>query len=395
MASFDEILSKPSLFKNINILSPHYVPNILPFRDGQISEIMNLISPALKNQKPRNIFIYGKTGSGKTCTLKHIMHKFNVLNSKASMCYINCRIYNSRYRLMQKLLKQYDPSTDKSGFGLPFFYEKLIEFMNKGNHIIVVLDEIDMIKDLDELIYTLTRINDEVSLGSLTIIGISNRLSFKNELDPRSKSSLYENEIMFPPYSSLQLKHILEQRVSEGFSENAVESSAINLAAAITAQESGDARYALKLLSKAGELAEQSNKTFISDEDVELARKKVEIDLMQEALSGLPEHHQLVLYAIVRLSSSNAPRYSRLAEDNSFDGFFLSGEVYEQYSSLCTQLGKKSKTSRSFREYINDLEMLGFIVSKVSSKGMRGQATLIKLGHESQDLLKILEKIFS
>jgi len=396
MASFDEILSKKSIFKNVNVLSPHYLPNVLPFRDKQIEEIMNIVSPALKNQRPKNLFIYGKTGSGKTCTVKHIMNKFNDFESNASMCYMNCRIYNSRYRLMQKILKQYKPSANKSGFGLTYFYEKLIELLNEGAYIIVVLDEIDMVKDLDELIYTLTRINDEITNGGLTILGISNLLSFKNELDPRSKSSLYENELIFPPYTSIQLKHILEKRVKEGFVENVIEPSSINLAAAITAQESGDARYALKLLSKAGEIAEQTKSLVITDKEVEMARKKVEIDLMQEALGSLPEHHQLVIYAIAKLSSKGNLHYSRLNSSGSsiFDGFLLSGEVFEQYTVVCSQLGRRQRTTRSFREYLNDLELLGLIISKVSSKGVRGHATLIKLGHSPDNILELLDKIF-
>lgn len=395
MTSFEDILSAQSLFKNVNVLSPHYVPQILPFREKQIGEIMELVSPALKNQKPRNIFVYGKTGSGKTCTIKHVMHKFNELNTKSSMCYINCRIYNSRYRLMQKLLKQFIPSMDKAGFGLPFFYEKLIELLNQGNQIIVVLDEIDMVKDLDELIYTLTRVNDEIASGGLTIVGISNRLSFKNELDPRSKSSLYENELVFPPYTSPQLKHILEQRIHDGFKEGVVEASAINLTAAITAQESGDARYALKLLSKAGEIAQQNKREALSDKDVELARKKVEMDIMHDAIASLPEHHQIVLYSASKLSSSGGPRYSRLGEeDSAFEGFLFSGEIYEQYSALCDKFNKKPRSSRWFREYLNDLEMLGLITSKVSSKGIRGHATLVKLGHDPEEVLKLLENVF-
>ncbi len=393
MTSFEEILSKNSIFRNANALSPHYVPQILPFRDAQIKNVMNLVSPALKNQKPKNLFIYGKTGTGKTCTVKHVMHKFNIMNSNSSMSYINCRIYNSRYRLMHKLLKQYMPSMDKAGFGLPYFYEKLIELLNQGKQIVVVLDEIDMVKDLDELIYTLTRINDEINDGGLTLLGISNRLSFKNELDPRSKSSLYENELIFPPYSSPQLTHILEQRISIGFAENSVERSAINLAAAITAQESGDARYALKLLSKAGEMAEYNKSELVTDKEVELARKKVDIDLMQEAIASLPEHHQLVLYASAILSSSGG-QYSRLGEDPKFEGFLFSGEVYDQYSKLCAEFNKKPRTTRWFREYLNDLEMLGLITSKVSSKGIRGHATLIRLGKESSEVLKLLERIF-
>lgn len=389
MTSFETILSKPTLFKNTTVLSPHYIPSILPFREQQIEEIMTLLSPALKNQKPRNLFVYGKTGTGKTCTIKHVMQQFNSVDSKSSMCYMNARIYNSRYRIMQKLLKQYVPNLDKSGFGLTYFYENLIELLNKGNHIVLILDEVDMIKDLDELVYTLTRINDELSSGGLTIVGISNRLSFKNELDPRSKSSLYETEMVFPPYSSKQLKTILEQRVLEGFNEGVVSSSAINLTAAITAQESGDARHALKLLVRAAELAESAGRTAVNDEDVEGARKKVEKDILQETVSTLPEHHQLVLYSIAKLSSEGT-NYTRL-EGEGFGGFFFSGEIYEQYSQVCSKLKKKERSSRWFKEYMNDLEMLGLINTKMSSKGIRGHTTLVKLGNDSKEVLRILE----
>ena len=71
---------------------------------------------------------------------------------------------------------------------------------------IVVLDEIDIIKDLDDMVYTLTRVNDELRKGGVSLIGISNKLTFKQGLDQRSKSSLNETEIVFPPYTSEQLK---------------------------------------------------------------------------------------------------------------------------------------------------------------------------------------------
>ncbi|MBI2079138.1 AAA family ATPase [Candidatus Micrarchaeota archaeon] len=389
MTSFQEILSKPSIFKDNSVLSPHYVPLNLPFRDSQIKEIMEIVSLALKNQKPRNLFIYGKTGSGKTCSVKHVMDKFNSVNPASLMIYLNSRIYNSRYRIMQKIMKQFIPELEKSGFGLPHLYEKLIEFTSKGKQLIVVLDEIDMIKDLDELVYTLTRANDEIKGGGISIIGISNKLSFKNELDPRSKSSLYETEMVFPPYTSNQLQHILLQRVEKGFEKGSVESSAINLAAAITAQESGDARYALKLILKAGEIAQQNSKLKVNDEDVELARKRVEIDLAAETIATLPFNHQLVLYAIAFLSI-NGSKYARLEGFN--EEFLFSGEIYEEYENLTKKVHKKARSVRWYKEYLNDLEMLGLITTTPSGKGVRGHTTLIKLGGSPQDISDLLKK---
>jgi len=391
MASFDNILSQKSIFKNLSVLSPHYVPDELPFRKEHLEEIMTVVSPALKAQKPRNLFIYGKTGTGKTCCMKRVMEDFQKIGEEkgASMHYVNCRIYNSRYRIMQKIMKNYVPELEKSGFGLPFLYEKLIEVCSKGEQMVIVLDEIDMTKDLDELVYTLTRSNDEIDGGGVSIVGISNKLSFKDSLDPRSKSSLYETEMIFQPYSAEQLQKILEQRVSEGFEKDVVTSSAINLAAAITSQESGDARYALKLLNKAGEVAEQDDKKKVTDEDVETARRKVEIDLTAETINTLPEMHQIVLYTICDLSVSGS-RYARL--EGMENSMLFSGEVYEEYERVCKKLRKRPRSSRWYKEYLSDLEVLGLITTTPSGKGVRGQTTLIRMGHEPKNVHQMLKR---
>lgn len=389
MATFQEILSKPSIFRDVSALSPHYVPKELPFRRDQITEIMTVVSPTLKGKKARNLIIYGKTGTGKTVCVKKVMDDFKQIANNATMHYLNCRIYNSRYRIMQKILKNLLPDMDKPGYGLTIFYEKLKEALEKGQQIVIVLDEIDMVKDLDDLVYTLTRVNDELKNGGTSIIGISNKLSFKEVLDPRSRSSLYETEMVFPPYTTEQLQQILLQRARIGFIETAVENSAINLAAAITAQENGDARYALKLLLNAGEVAEQAGKKKIDDNDVEAARRKVEIDLTTETINTLPENHQVVLYTIANLSTSGS-KYSRL--DGIAEGFLFSGEVYEHYENVCKKLRKKARSSRWFQEYLNDLEMLGLITTTPSSKGIRGHTTLIHLSMNAADVEMIVKK---
>jgi cell division control protein 6 len=317
------------------------------------------------------------------------MDQFNAEDGSSVMTYINCRIYNSRYRIFQKIMKQFVPELDKSGFGLPYLYEKLIEEIKKGKQFVIVLDEIDMVKDLDELVYTLTRVNDESKAGGVSIIGISNKLSFKNELDPRSRSSLYESEIIFPSYTSTQLQHILDQRIGIGFEKDTVEPSAVNLAAAITAQECGDARYALKLILSAGEIAQHSGKMRVTDEEVELARKRVELDLAAEAIALLPDNLKIALYAIASLTQ-NGSKYSRL--DGVEEGFLFSGEVYEEYARVSLVLHKKPRSVRWYREYLNDLEMLGLITSTMSGRGIRGQTTLIKLGYPAADISGLLKR---
>jgi len=390
LSSFQDILSRSSIFRDRNVLSPHYIPSTLPHREKEINVIMSAIFPALKGEKPRSLLIYGKTGTGKTSCVKYVMERFEEMkNEKARMCYVNCRIYNTRYRVFHKLMKDNIPEYAKTGYGLSFFYEKIIDLLDlNGINAIVVLDEVDMVKDLDDLIYTLTRANDDLKRGGISIIGISNKLSFKERLDPRSKSTLYETEMIFPPYTSNQLKSILEQRVKLGFSDAAVDESAINLAAAVAAQDNGDARYALKLILRAGEIVDEEGAGVISERQVTAARKSVDEDISIEAISTLPQHQQIVLYSIASLSMDGG-RYSKLTGNT--DNYLLSGEVYENYLKDARNLRKEPRSARWYREYVNELEMLGLITTVESGKGMRGHTRLIKLAYSPAKVKSIIE----
>jgi cell division control protein 6 len=397
MPSFSEILNKPTVFADRNVLSPHYVPDTLPFRDKEITKIMEGLSPALKNERPRNMFIYGKTGTGKTCSVKNVIAKMHEHKSNAVSCYINCRMYNSRYRVIQKIDKELLPSLDSMGFGFAMLYEKMMhELESNGKRLVVILDEVDMVKDLDDLLYTLTRANDELQKSSITIIGISNKVSFKDQLGQRSKSSLCENEMVFAPYTAPQLQAIIQQRAKMGFKKDVVEESAVNLAAAITGADVGDARYALKLLMKAGELADEHSSKKITDKEVEAARRAVESDVAFEAISTLPDHQQLVLLAIANLAldkGKNTRLTSGSPEED--DSYLVSGEVYEEYCTVSRHFRKPRRSARWYREYLNDLEMLGLITTVESGAGMRGRTRLIRIGYPATDVKKIVEKNFS
>mgnify|MGYP001584883370 CR=1 FL=1 len=351
---------------------------------------MRSITPVFHGKRPRNIFLYGKTGTGKTSSVKYVMKRFAELPSNGVINYINCRMYNTRYKVLQKI------STDtvgfsKSGFSPSVFYEKILDWIEEGKRsLIIVLDEIDMIKDLNELVYTLTRANDDLKHGGISMIGISNKISFKHQLDSRSKSALLENEIVFPPYDSDQLREILQQRAAVGFNERTCNESAVNLASAIAARETGDARYALKLLLYAGEIADVKKDKEVTHIHVELARKSVEEDIVVEAIVTLPEHQQLVLYALATLYIRGS-KYSKLT--NEPESMFMSGEIYETYSEVCKKIRREYRSSRWCKEYIRELDALGLVQTVESGKGMRGHSTLVKLSYSPEKIKKTVEEL--
>lgn len=391
--SFNDILAEATVFKNKDALSPHFIPESFPHREKEIEAIMRSVSPALKGERPRNLFVYGKTGTGKTTCAKKVMNEFNAMKRKAAMAYMNCRIYNSRYRILFRLVSEFVPEHAKTGFGLSFLYEKLLDWIEAdGKNVVIILDEIDTVKDLDNLVYTFTRSNDDLKGGSLSMLGISNKISFKDRLDPRSKSALYESELVFPPYNTRQLQTILAHRAKQGFIEGVVAESAVNLAAAIVSQETGDARYALKLLQKAGDVANDSKTCKVTDKEVEAARKIVDEDIAVEAISTLPEHQQLVLYGVSNISLSGS-KYSRLAENNK--DFMLMGEAYDAYRESCSKFARQARSSRWFKEYLNELQLLGLVSTTDSGKGVRGRSTLVKINYPPTRVKEIVDHLLA
>ena len=63
-------LQKQSLFKNKKALQSNYTPKTVPYRSDQINQVASIIAPALRGDKPSNLFIYGKSGTGKTTLVK-------------------------------------------------------------------------------------------------------------------------------------------------------------------------------------------------------------------------------------------------------------------------------------------------------------------------------------
>ena len=403
---FEQVGKKQSVFLDRDKITPHYTPDHILFRDEQIKSITTVLGVALQGKKPDNLFIYGKTGTGKTSTTRRVLRDLTDFSGKKSSkasaqesegkgqaietAYINCRTHNSKYKVLLKTIKDFYPSENFMGYSSTFVYEKLLDFAQKKNCVVVMaLDEIDKLKDLDDLVYSLTRCNDELEKGAVALIGISNNLTFKDRLDPRSKSSLCEHELVFPPYNAQELKEILSERSKLAFRESCVQDSAISLASAIAAKESGDARTAVMLLLRAGEIADKKGTSLVSDEEVKQAKKKVEEEVILNMISTLPRQQQLVLYAIARLCRRKGGVRKITGEEN--ENVMFSGDIYNEYVGIAKQLKETVVSSRWYRQYISELEMFGLIISTMSGKGVRGTTRLIKLGFDAKKIKDALE----
>lgn len=370
------------------------MPEILPHREREIKDLANILVPSLKGETPSNVFIYGKTGTGKTAVVKFVgkelLKKGEETGRKVNFIYMNCEIVDTQYRLLQNIanrfISEWNDHVPFTGWPTDEVYSKVKAMMDKEKSVtVVVLDEIDKLKG-DEALYNLTRINSELDNARVSVIGISNDLKFTEFLDPRVKSSLGEESMIFYPYDAEQLQDILRARIKTALKPGIIEDEVIPLCAALSAQEHGDARRALDLLRVSAELAERSKSSKITRSHVRLAQNKIELDRVIEVVRTLPNQSKLVLYSIILLNKQNIKAGATRA--------LTTGEVYDIYRELCKKARFNCLTQRRTADLISELDMLGIITARVISKGRHGRTTEIHMSSStsSKDLLTILQE---
>lgn len=373
---FETFLTKESIFKDKHSLQSNYTPKDVPYREDQINQIAGILAPILRNEKPSNVFIYGKSGTGKTLSVSHVTETLLEIGKKNNIplkiFYLNCklkRVADTEYRLIAQLSRAFGYEVPATGLPTDEVYKMFVKAIDTvKSSIILVLDEIDQLvnKTGDEILYNLTRLNAELKNSHISIIGISNDLVFADNLDPRVKSSLSEEEVVFPPYNAIQLQKILKQRADLAFKESIIDDGVVEKCAAYAAREHGDARRALELLRVAGELAERQNEIKITVNHIDQAEEKIEKDRVLDIISTQPKQFKLTLYSIFTVCLET-------------DKPVFTGDIYEVYKDSCIKTGVKPLTQRRVSDIIAELDMLGIINAKVISKGRYGRTRQLSL----------------
>ncbi len=380
---FNDLLQNESLFKNKEVLRPAYTPEYLPHRSNQVNNLATILVSALRGDTPSNILIYGKTGTGKTAVARYVgielENKSEHLKKDCAVIYLNCEVIDTQYRLLANLAKHFGQDVPMTGWPTDQVFLKFKEAIDsRGQVVIIILDEVDkLIKKGDDVLYNLSRINADLTNSRVSMIGISNDLKFTEFLDPRVKSSLGEEEIIFPPYDAEQISDILMERAKIAYKPEALDEMVIPLCSAFAAQEHGDARRALDLLRVAGEIAERENISIVGEEHVRRAQDKIELDRIVEVVRTLPTQSKLSLYSVL------------LLRDNGYKNV-TTGEVYNVYRQLCTAVDMDILTQRRVTDLISELDMLGILNAVVVSKGRYGRTKEIVLSVPIESTRRVL-----
>lgn len=371
-----------TLIKNRDILHYTYIPDTILHRDSEQEQVTQSLIPILKHSRPSNLLVYGKPGTGKTLVVKKILSKIQSRVEKSKfpikLIYANSKEETTLYGLLVSFGRQLglnEKELPSTGLAISEVFKRLLKIIDNNQlNAVFVIDEIDYLAHLisktgKDVLYQLTRANERLTQGSLTLVGISNDLTFKERLDPRVLSSLGEEEIVFTNYSVEQIRKILEGRIEQALVKNAIEESALNLCSAMAGREHGDARRAIDLLRVASEIAEREQKTSINEDHIRMAGQKIEENKEVTALQSYPLHEKILIIAVMKTSELST------------------GGIYTAYKILCKTVRQQELTQRRVTQMLSEIELSGLITGRIIHQGIHGRTKKYKLTI-SPDMIK-------
>lgn len=392
------------IFRREEVLREEYHPDDLPERTDEMDDLHMSLAPAARGVGANNVFLHGKAGQGKTAAAKaklaelqdHAEQESDHLN--LTTAYVSCESHDlsTSYKAASRIYQELTGDSRPTGYATDVVMDMMFEAMNEiGGTIIIVLDEIDTLGDDDRILYSLPRARAQNYVGDHvfpSIIGISNDLQWRDNLSPKVKSSLYDDSVLFSPYDATQLQQILRRRAAKAFRDTeliptdevatntdeegsivkidqsdqeylfrsgVLSDDMIPLIAALSAQDTGDARQAIKYLRKAGELADKHNDEKVSADHAREAQALVEREAVVEAMREMTTQAHLALAALTALElSDDAPVRAK--------------PIYGVYKSIASQIDADKLGQRRFKDHLRELDMQGIADGEKATAGSIG-----------------------
>jgi len=244
--------------EQLSVLEEIFNANV---RDAEIQELSSHFAGVLRGDHPCHLAIWGKTGTGKTLTMSYFLKLLSEMcrEKRIPIRYRHLDLSTPRpcFRGLNDLACLLNASKRyKKGISLEELMLR-IEAALAGyrGYLVLFVDEVDNIRrDRDSFMTFLVRRLPQRIPAKLILVFASNRLDWPDNLDPRVRSFLKLNELVFSPYDALDLQLLLRIRVEKALHENAVEDGVVEKIAALASRDHGDARQAIALLARSAYL---------------------------------------------------------------------------------------------------------------------------------------------
>jgi len=217
-----------------------------------------------------------------------------------------------------------------------------------------------------DLAYLLTRQWDGEGGNRISLIAAMREPKLFELFDAPTKSTFMHNRIELRAYSKSQLKAILLDRASAGFAKGAVSEEVVDYASDI-ASAKGDAGLAIRLLRKAGDMADREKAKKVSLDHVEKAKLMIHPYVWEEEIEALSEHERVVFETLKILSE-------RLCRD-----FVFSGELAEEYTKICRSQNITPLSRKQINRLVKKMAYTGFVETSLFRMEKNGFSTKIRV----------------
>lgn len=369
----DILMGEETIFKDITVFNPDYIPENFLHRELQMEALALCLRPALKGGKPVNSVVIGSPATGKTTAIHKIFEMVEEKSQKVATAYVNCQLYNTRFNIFAQIYKQLFGFLP-AGTGVPFsriYGEIMKKLSNEKKALVVALDDVNHLfyhKNANQILYDILRAY-EVFPGVRTgVFAIISDIEFRFMLDKNVSSVFIPQEVMFETYTWQEMRDILNDRVKSGFYPSVLSDEILDEIVDVTSS-TGDLRVGIDLLRTSGNFAEADASRTIEKKHLEKALHDMGSQSIQNTLSNLSADEMELLRVLVQLGDDNP----------------TAGDLYNTLNEF------RSLSYASFDRILKKLEFMRIIDTKFTGKGKRGNARLILLRFDSEELGKWLD----
>lgn len=383
-----------SVFKDETKLDINYIPTRLPHREKQHRLLMEFFSflTQFPERMAQRVIVTGEVGTGKTALCQRfgqdITSQAHKSGANIRYVHVNCREYRGKLSLiMQHAVSVLRPNFPKRGFSSEEILSALLQTLDEENmHMVLALDEFDSLIEAEgsDAVYNLTRMQEirPEKPQRVSLLFVMRSLEATKKLDDSAKSTLQRNVIRLEAYGKAQLIDILNERVDMAFEASTVAEDVVSLAADLAQGESGNARFAIELLWRAGKYADAEDLSDVTPECVRKAISSIIPTLPKGELTNLGLHEKLFLLSTAEVFKETNKAYVTLAE------------LKSEYEVICEEFEVEPVSHTQLWNYAKLLSALGVLRTTVSSEGTRGRSTLVYLPSVSaEELAKALREL--
>lgn len=364
------LLSEETVFKNMGVFNPDFIPDNFPHRELQMEALALCLRPALRGGRPVNTVVLGACATGKTTTVKKIFDLVDLKSHKIMCVYINCQLHTTRFNIFsqiyQKIFGHAPPET-----GIPFsrIYQAIMQHLtDKEMALVVALDDVSYLfhsKTANKIFYDILRAHEEFPGVRTGIFAILSDIEFRHMLDKNVNTVFIPQEVVFNPYTREEMRDILRERVDIGFYPKVISDDLLDL---ITSQafSTGDLRVGIDLLRVAGNQAEADASKTIKEKHIWRAVNNIGPVNLKYTLETLSQDEKKLLETIVFMN----------------DRDLVAGRLFEFYHK------ETGLSYATFIRILDKLEFLRLIDTKFTGSGVKGNSRFVILRFNPEYIMK-------